>query len=522
MDLQGKWLNRIDRTLTGAVGLLLGGSLLAFGGAVWWARLAIVVAVLGLLVLLMARFVVAGRCAVVKSPLIVMALLGLALGMVQIVPLPAMLAQRIAPRARAVHTMGVLPDRVLEDDPSTQLVDPGGRRTPATIDRPATLRWLVAAGCCLGVLIVIVHHVSRLDRTVFVIGSIVAVLYLATPIGLIQLATSNAELRPLRVVDPQSGPAWAPTPEDSLRLPGTTTLLRPLASAAAEADSPEEWLVSQPAADDDAGGSLVGGPGGFLALAALGLPLALGLVLHVVAPRGSRLALRERIRMTDQGGLALVLMILTCASAFMAGRLSNLWAWGPIVFGLVVAGLPAIRSGLRFVAPLATLMVLAAYAAGVALSASTGGIGGSQGSDPDVWRDAARIAMSFPALGSGLGSFATVEPYFKSSDGAAISAGSSLLQWWAESGLVGLILLAVGTLICLGRLPGALRRLGRADGPLGFGLLGALGSLAVYSATNWSVELLGIGIAASAVLGLCERWLSGGTDLFVEPASPSV
>ena len=35
-------------------------------------------------------------------------------------------------------------------------------------------------------------------------------------------------------------------------------------------------------------GTLIGGPGAYLALAALGLPVLLGLTLHLVAPRGSR------------------------------------------------------------------------------------------------------------------------------------------------------------------------------------------------------------------------------------------
>jgi hypothetical protein len=519
MDPQLQWLRRLDAAISAGVGIVLVVGLMAFGGAVWWARPALLLVTLATLALLLGRFAVAGHCGVVKSPILAIGLLMVALGIAQLVPLPAPIALRLAARARSVHTMGLLPDRVLEDDPSAVLVDPGGRRTPATVDRNATLRWIAAAGCCLAVLSIVLHHASRLDRTVLVVGSIVGVLFLATPIGLVQWAIlGSSEVRLFRILGPGANPAWGPTAEDALAVPGST-LLRPLAPGV-EPSSADAWLVSRVTPGDDRRGSLLGGPGGYLALAALALPLAMALVLHVIAPRGSRLALRERLRHSEHGGLAAVLLILTTASAFLAGRIATPWAWGPIALGILVAGLPSMRSGLRLAAPALTLLVLAAFASGAA-------VGGSQRApwvevQPAVWRDAVRIARSFPALGAGLGSFATVEPYFKGTDAAATSAGSSILQWWAEAGVAGLALLALAVLACLARLPGALRRLGRADGPLAFGLLGGIGGFAMYSATHWGVELLGVALAASAVLGLFERWLAGGTDLFVEPASPGI
>jgi hypothetical protein len=518
MDPQQRWLRRLDTAVSGLVGLLLVLGLLAFGGAVWWARLAVVALALCSSALLLGRHAVAGRSSVIKSPLMAIGLLVLGLGVAQLVPLPAKLATRIAPRARSVHTMGVLPERVLEDDPSAQLVDPGGRRTPATVDRSATLRWLVGAAACLALLTVVLHHASRLNRTLAVVGPIVGVLFLATPVGLVQWALQGSSVAgPFRVLEPGVFPAWGPSPEDALLVPGTT-LLRPISKA--EAPSTDPWLVSRPAPGNDNRGAILGGPGGFLALAALALPLSLALVLHVIAPRGSRLALRERLRHSEHGGLAAILLVLTALSAFLAGRIATPWAWGPIALGLIVAGLPPIRSGLRLAAPASTLLVLGAFAAGAAIGGP-----GRQGwvdVEPAVWRDAARIGRSFAVLGAGFGSFSTVEPYFKTTDATATSAGSSVLQWWAESGLSGLVLLGLGAGACLVRLPRAIHCLGRADGPLAFGLLGAVGSFATYSATHWGVELLGIALAASAVLGLCERWLAGGTDLFVEPMSSSL
>jgi O-antigen ligase len=95
---------------------------------------------------------------------------------------------------------------------------------------------------------------------------------------------------------------------------------------------------------------------------------------------------------------------------------------------------------------------------------------------------------------------------------------SSLLQWWVESGFVGLGLLGAGLLWCLARLPGALRRVGSADRALAYGLIGAAAGFTVFSAVHWTVELASVALAASALAGAGNRWLAGGTDLFVERA----
>jgi O-antigen ligase len=133
-----------------------------------------------------------------------------------------------------------------------------------------------------------------------------------------------------------------------------------------------------------------------------------------------------------------------------------------------------------------------------------------------VWAEALAIVADFPIVGTGLGSFAAIEPYYKSADAASTTARSSLLQWWVESGAVGLALLLIAAAWCLVRLPAAVRRVGTADRSLVFGLIGAAASFSLYAAVNWSVELSAVAVAASAWGGTWNRWLAGGTDLFVE------
>ena len=133
-----------------------------------------------------------------------------------------------------------------------------------------------------------------------------------------------------------------------------------------------------------------------------------------------------------------------------------------------------------------------------------------------LWMETARIARDFPILGSGLGSFPAIHPYYKTSNLATTTAWSSVLRWWSEAGLVGVALLGLAVAWCLSRLPAALRRVGTADRMLGFALVGSVVAFAAFSVVHWTVELAAVALAASAVGGTLERWLAGGTDLFVE------
>ena len=76
--------------------------------------------------------------------------------------------------------------------------------------------------------------------------------------------------------------------------------------------------------------------------------------------------------------------------------------------------------------------------------------------------------------------------------------------------------LALAGFWCLVRLPGALGRVGTADRALAFGLIGTAAGFTLFSTVHWTVELISVSLAASAVAGGLNRWLAGGTDLFVE------
>lgn len=492
----------VDRALAALIVLILVGTPLAFGGAVWWARIALGVATLLLVLTALVRAALAGRLRLLRSPLGLIGLMAMGLALMQLIPLPASLARRVAEGSQAVH------GSALGFEPA---------RSPVTLDRSATLRWLAGASACWALFCVVAHFTDRLRHLRLVWGSIVLAFGLCTIFGAVQLLGNGSGLYGWLV--PGQAPFWAPSLAEAAEAPGWNQLRAPDGS-----DQESPWAFARPS-PSFAIGSLMGGPGAYLALAALGLPLAMGLTLQSLAPQGSRESLA--IRLVEEGGLArLILLVLVLAiGSTLVGYLGGPWLGLPIAIGLLLAGLLPVRGvGVGVPACLLTTVCLLAMAGGVGLGTL---FERPMGTDPmaeagrwqevrAVWGASVRIAGEYPLLGSGLGSFAVVYPQYKSQDASSTTALSSLLQWWAETGVVGLGLLAAGLVWCLWRLPRAWRRVGSADRALSAALLGAVVGFGLFATVHWSVELIAIALAACAVGGTWNRWLAGGTDLFVE------
>ena len=82
--------------------------------------------------------------------------------------------------------------------------------------------------------------------------------------------------------------------------------------------------------------------------------------------------------------------------------------------------------------------------------------------------------------------------------------------------MLGLMLLIAAALWVLYRLPRVVKRVGSADRTLAYGLIGAAIGFSLWSVVHWTVELPAVAISASALGGTWNRWLAGGTDLFVD------
>ncbi len=517
MDLRQRLVIATDRLLTASLMATVGGTALAFGGRVWWAppvvgALCLIVVLLGL-----ARAWLDGAVTVLKSPLTALGVFALGLALAQLAPLPGKASARISPGSRSAYAVGLLPNRARGLDPTVELPAEPEIRSPVSLDRPATLRWLAGATACLGVFWAVGLYADRLKHLYVIWGSVVAAFYLNTALALVQVACGANGL--FGFIAPGKK-VWAPNWDDLLSGPGTSVLR---VAGSARAGHPE-WALA--VADRPfLIGTQMGGPGAYLALASIGLPLALALTLQLLAPRGSREPLRTRLAEAGQGSLVVLLFGMLLASAVLVGLLA-----GPIyslafALALLLVGIPgAWSSGLRWSAVSLTLLAVLALGGGAAggdlWSRSTTMPPPVSPEDPRaaarVWADALPILRDFPVLGTGLGTFSSVFPFYKTEDGTPTTAMSSLLQWWVESGAVGLGLLAVGALWCLVKLPRAVRRVGSADRSLAYGLIGAASGFTLFSAVHWTVELASVALAASAVGGAVDRWLAGGTDLFVE------
>jgi hypothetical protein len=516
--MQPKILVLTDRLAAGAVLMLVSGSVLAFGGAVWWFRPVGALLAFVLAGAVLVQHVLGGRLPILKSPLSLLGFLALGLAIFQLVSLPAPLARRFSPVAQQVYSYGVIPGLVRADLPSVELPEPAQGRSPATLDRAATLRWLVGALVCLAIFWSVSHYADRLARVYLIWGSLVGAFLLNAALGLVQL-TGHAEGL-YGFVHPGRAPAWAPSSSDLLETP-TATVLEPLDNPSAPGGSSGPALAIPEGAFYF--GTMVASSGAFLALGSLALPLSLAVVLHLLAPRGSRESLASRLGPRRQGSLVVLLLLMLVSSAFLVGWIAGPWYSVPFFAGLAVVGLPA-AAGWRWPSLGLTALLVAALGLGALVAAIWPGIAGLPpvATSPwqsvrNSWQETVPVLRDFPLVGTGLGSFGAIQPYWKALNrDSATSASSSLLQCAVESGAVGLGLVAAAVLWCLWRLPGCLRRVGTADRTLAYGLIGAALGLSLWSVVHWAVELPAVAISASALGGTCNRWLAGGTDLFVE------
>jgi hypothetical protein len=518
LTLRIKLLNGLDRVLAITLAGLLLGTSLAFGGGVWWSRLFVTALTFAIVLAWLGRAALAGPWRILKSPLMPLSAMALALGVVQLLPLPAGLLARVSPRSVAVYSIAMIPEKGLEDDPSIEFPPPFLARSPISVDRAATLRWLVGATACLGVFVVASHYSDRFRKAQVIWGSVIAAFFVNAVLGLVQVSSLSSGL--YGMYQPGSAPIWGPTLDDAMNAP-SVVLLRPLV----EPRSPRPMVVGSRLQKTFLFGSLMGGPGAFLALGSLALPLAFGLMLHMMAPRGLREGLFPRLRDSGQGSLVLLMFGLLLSSAVLVGVLAGLIPSLTFALGLTIAGLPGTwSSGLRKTGIAMTLLLLGALGAGVAIGDSTIREAAGRPSLPRIdweaakatWAESLPIFRDFPVLGTGFGTFPTAHPYYKTRDGSRNTAMSSLLEWAVESGAVGIGLLVTAGLWSMIRLPGAIGRVGTADRALPFGLLGSVVGFVLFSTIHWTVDLTAVALGAAAVAGTANRWLAGGTDLFVD------
>ena len=338
MNQHQKILPAADRILAALVIALVSGSALSFGGAVWWFRPVFASLALLLSITMLTRLLLERRLPFLRSPLTMLGFLAIGLGLLQLIPLPGSLARRLSPAAQEIYSFGVIPALAHADSPAVELGNPTQSRSPATLDRSATLRWLFSALACLGIFWTVSHFTDRLKRLYLVWGCVLTAFLMNGAFGLVQLTGQVEGLYGL--LRPGAAPIWAPSQSDLLDSP-TSTSLRRLNDLAGTSEptalQPATAVPQQPALM----GTLMSSYGGFLAFGSLALPLGLAIVLHTLAPRGSRESLSFRLRQKGQGSLIVLLLLLLVSSAFLVGMAAGPMFCIPFIVGVVVVGLPS-------------------------------------------------------------------------------------------------------------------------------------------------------------------------------------
>ena len=306
VELQQKIMTATDRVLAVALVALVLGSGLFFGGAVWWFPPALVILVFLMATSRLVQCAVQGRMSILKSPMTLLGLLALALGVAQSLPLPAALARRVSPAAHEVWATGTWSRLVQADDPEAEPIPAAPVRSPATLDRAATLHWLVRAAACLAIFWTASHFVDRRRRLFWLLGSVVSVFVLNAAVGIVQLGGGSEGM--FGFMMPGRGPTWGPTLDDLLESPAPAALRR-MNEPARDPRPAIETIASVPERPFLLG-TMMGGPGALLAMGSMALPVGLAILLHVLSPRGSREGLADRLGHSGLGSLAVLLVIL--------------------------------------------------------------------------------------------------------------------------------------------------------------------------------------------------------------------
>ena len=520
MNIRQKLLLATDRLLTALIVTLVCGSALCFGGAVWWFRLVFALLVFLLSLTMLVRLLLECRMPFLRSPLTLLGFLTICLGFLQLIPLPAFFARRLSPVAQQIYSFGLIPSLAGRDFPALELDTTAKSRSPATLDRSNTLRWLFDASAYLGVFWTVSHFADRRKRMYIVWGCVLMIFLINGAFGWVQIAGRVHGL--YGHLEPGKAPIWAPSVSDLLDSPASTRL-RYVNDVVPLSNSETSRAAMMFPDQSPLMGTMMGGYGGFLAFGSFALPLGLAIVLHTLSPRGSRETITFRLSHTGQGSMIVLLLFLLFSCGLLVGMVTGLAFCTPFIVGLAIVGIPS-AFGLRDWSVGLTALLFASLGLGVAFTVLWPAIFGGVPPISRVSWDAAQVVWSaslaifheFPIVGTGLGSFSTIHPYFKFSDSASTTAMSSLVQWGVESGAIGLAILAAMVLWSLTRLPSSLQRVGSADRPLAYGMIGAAVGFTLWSALHWAVELPAVAISASALAGTWNRWLAGGTDLFVE------
>ena len=279
-------LSLSDRALCALIVLLILGSTVGFAGAVWWFAPVLAIGAFLLVLLKLTQHLLAGHMPILKSPLTLLGLLVLALAVFQLAPLPP--SSPVICHPQLMMPMHGVPCLCLcmRMNPTWNSPTPCRIRSPATLDRSGTLRWLVSAAACLGIFWVMSHFTDRLSRLYLVWGLIIAGFFLNTALAIVQITNRSNGLYGIYL--PGSRSSWAPTLDDMLSAPASL-IPEDLPDTSSNCSAISTTNLPRAVLGPNIPflfGTLMGGSGAFLAMGTLAMPLALAIVFHLSLAAG--------------------------------------------------------------------------------------------------------------------------------------------------------------------------------------------------------------------------------------------
>jgi O-antigen ligase len=277
---------------------------------------------------------------------------------------------------------------------------------------------------------------------------------------------------------------------------------------------------------------------GYLELA---IPVILGLLLGLLRQglgregRGGGRKRSETVPSLAQAGLLALMLAVSLAALVLSFSRGGLLATIIVLLAFVIAML---RRGSRSAERWAALVMIGGVlVAGTILAvplargeATEYQAFASPGAEPswvgrvEAWKGTWHMINAYPVVGSGLGTYRHAFGPF-APPGSPLrwfQAHNDYLQYLAETGLAGLVLLLFGTVLYLRLVLRGGRELGARDRALRLGLLLAVVALAVHSFVDFNLQIPSNGVTFAALAGLGAALASGGVSrASTEPAGAS-
>src|SRR5262245_61886367 len=176
----------LDRVVAMVLAITTAGSILCFGGQVWWYPLALAACASLVTLATISRWLIAARGEVPRSPWILIGICMLIIALIQITPLPLHPASGLSPRGSgALARLDAQATGAVRDDPV--LVPESQGQVVLSADRSATLRCMTHGLALFAIFCVVATSTDRIQRTKLVWNSLIAGFLLTTAVAVLQL-----------------------------------------------------------------------------------------------------------------------------------------------------------------------------------------------------------------------------------------------------------------------------------------------------------------------------------------------